>query len=67
MPKKEKTAGIVTLNMPGLMSRAGRAQISQWLHELADELTVDGDQWPRGRFRARFLYKTGGYVGRFTN
>lgn len=55
--KKEKSAAILTIKEPGLMSARGRRTIAEWLRRQAKMLVKDGDRYTEGRFTARYLYK----------
>ena len=55
---KTKSAAIVTLNQPGLMTKRGRKQIAAWLRKQAECFEKHGDQYSKTRFHARYLYGT---------
>lgn len=54
--KKEKSAAILTIKAPGLMTPKGRKQIAAWLVRHADDLLTYGKQYTEGTFRGRYLY-----------
>ena len=53
---KTKSAAVLTLKQPGLMTCRGRSDIVKWLRRQADYLSRHGDQYTDGRFVARYLY-----------
>lgn len=54
---KEKSAAILTLKKPGVMSKRGRKSIADWLRQQASFLLKHGDQYSKTRFTARYLYR----------
>lgn len=57
MSDEPKTAAVLTIHSPGLMTPEGRRDIAQWLRSQADFLDEYGADFTKGRFRARYRYK----------
>lgn len=52
----EKSAAVLTVNHPDVMTPQGRREIAAWLRRQAYMLVRDGDQYA-SRFTARYLYR----------
>lgn len=55
--RKDKTAALITIHQPGLMSPAGRRAVAGWISRIAKDFQKLGDKYTTGRFTARYLYR----------
>lgn len=53
---KIKTAAIITINNPGLMTKMGRRRIATWLKKQADDFESLGKELGNKKFIIRYRY-----------